>query len=139
MPCDAIKGSATHGTCLTWQDHPVSAQPDTRGAAARGISPACGPFDRDNPEIQAEYIQSRPAHQTGVLSGQWRVFGDVCDVEREDGGSGHGGNEGVTGLALFFGDVSEPSESMIQVPGTGRLLSADMFTPGWPDTAPCIG
>ena len=38
------------------------------------------------------------------------------------------GNEGVTGLALFFGDVSEPSESMIQVPGTGRLLSADVFT-----------
>ena len=38
------------------------------------------------------------------------------------------GNEGVTGLAIFFGDVSEPSESMIQVPGTGRLLAADIFT-----------
>ena len=38
------------------------------------------------------------------------------------------GNEGVTGLAVFFGDASEPSESMIQVPGTGQLLSADVFT-----------
>ncbi len=38
------------------------------------------------------------------------------------------GNEGVTGLALFFGNVSEPSESMIQVPGTGQLLSAAVFT-----------
>jgi len=38
------------------------------------------------------------------------------------------GNEGVTGLAVFFGDVSEPSESMIQVPGTGHLLSANVFT-----------
>ena len=37
------------------------------------------------------------------------------------------GNEGVTGLALFFGDVRDPSESMIQVPGTGRLLSAEVF------------
>jgi CRP-like cAMP-binding protein len=37
------------------------------------------------------------------------------------------GNEGVTGLALFFGDVSEPSESMIQVPGKGRLLSAKVL------------
>ena len=37
------------------------------------------------------------------------------------------GNEGVTGLAVFYGDVSEPSESMIQVPGTGQLLSADVF------------
>jgi CRP-like cAMP-binding protein len=37
------------------------------------------------------------------------------------------GNEGVTGLALFYGDTSEPSESMIQVPGRGRLLPADIF------------
>jgi CRP-like cAMP-binding protein len=37
------------------------------------------------------------------------------------------GNEGVTGLALFFGDDSEPSESLIQVPGSGRLLAADVF------------
>lgn len=37
------------------------------------------------------------------------------------------GNEGVTGLAVFFGDASEPSESMIQVPGRGRLLSAGVF------------
>ena len=37
------------------------------------------------------------------------------------------GNEGMTGVALFFGDVSEPSESMIQVPGAGRLLSAEVF------------
>jgi len=37
------------------------------------------------------------------------------------------GNEGVTGIALFFGDASEPSESMVQVPGVGRLLPADIF------------
>lgn len=37
------------------------------------------------------------------------------------------GNEGVTGLALFFGDSSEPSESLIQVPGSGRMLPADIF------------
>ena len=37
------------------------------------------------------------------------------------------GNEGVTGLAVFFGDVSEPSESMVQVPGMGRLLPVDAF------------
>src|SRR6187399_390241 len=28
------------------------------------------------------------------------------------------GNEGVTGLALFFGDASESTESLIQVPGS---------------------
>src|ERR1051326_3304465 len=37
------------------------------------------------------------------------------------------GNEGVTGLALFYGDASEPSESLIQVPGKGRLLPGDVF------------
>jgi hypothetical protein len=37
------------------------------------------------------------------------------------------GNEGVTGLALFYGDASEPSESLIQVPGKGRLLPARVF------------
>jgi len=37
------------------------------------------------------------------------------------------GNEGVTGVALFFGDDSEPSESMIQVPGKGRMLPAGVF------------
>ena len=37
------------------------------------------------------------------------------------------GNEGVTGLALFFGDASEPSESLIQVPGSGRMLPAEIF------------
>jgi len=37
------------------------------------------------------------------------------------------GNEGVTGVALFFGDTTEPSESIIQVPGAGRLLSAEVF------------
>jgi CRP-like cAMP-binding protein len=37
------------------------------------------------------------------------------------------GNEGVTGLALFYGDSNEPSESLIQVPGRGRFLPADIF------------
>lgn len=37
------------------------------------------------------------------------------------------GNEGVTGLALFFGDSSEPSEALVQVPGVGRLLPAPIF------------
>jgi CRP-like cAMP-binding protein len=37
------------------------------------------------------------------------------------------GNEGVTGVSLFFGDASEPSESLIQVPGSGRMLPAAIF------------
>jgi CRP-like cAMP-binding protein len=37
------------------------------------------------------------------------------------------GNEGMTGVSLFFGDESEPSESMIQVPGAGRFLPAEVF------------
>jgi CRP-like cAMP-binding protein len=37
------------------------------------------------------------------------------------------GNEGMTGLALFYGDVTEPSESIVQVPGVGRMMSADVF------------
>lgn len=37
------------------------------------------------------------------------------------------GNEGMTGLALFYGDESEPSESIVQVPGIGRMLPADVF------------
>lgn len=44
------------------------------------------------------------------------------------------GNEGVTGLALFYGDTSEPTESIIQVPGVGRLLPADVFQQ---ELAPC--
>ena len=37
------------------------------------------------------------------------------------------GNEGVTGIAIFFGDTSEPSETVVQVPGEGRLLPAEIF------------
>jgi hypothetical protein len=37
------------------------------------------------------------------------------------------GNEGVTGVALYFGDESDPSESMIQVPGQGRMLPTPVF------------
>jgi CRP-like cAMP-binding protein len=37
------------------------------------------------------------------------------------------GNEGVTGLSVYFGDASEPSELMVQVPGVGRLLPVDVF------------
>ena len=37
------------------------------------------------------------------------------------------GNEGLTGLALFYGDVTEPSELMVQVPGAGRIMPADVF------------
>ncbi|MEO8681739.1 MAG: Crp/Fnr family transcriptional regulator [Vicinamibacterales bacterium] len=37
------------------------------------------------------------------------------------------GNEGVTGVALFYGDTTEPSESIIQVPGAGHLLPAEVF------------
>jgi len=37
------------------------------------------------------------------------------------------GNEGVTGVALYFGDTSEPSQSLIQVPGLGRMLPASIF------------
>jgi CRP-like cAMP-binding protein len=56
----------------------------------------------------------------------------VCSVMSvmRNGGSaeiGTVGNEGVTGVALFFGDASEPSESLIQVPGYGRMLSAKIF------------
>jgi CRP-like cAMP-binding protein len=37
------------------------------------------------------------------------------------------GNEGMTGLALFYGDATEPSESVVQVPGVGRTMPADVF------------
>lgn len=37
------------------------------------------------------------------------------------------GNEGVTGVALFFGDASEPGEELIQMPGAGRMLPASVF------------
>ena len=37
------------------------------------------------------------------------------------------GNEGMTGIALFFGDLDEPSQSLVQVPGAGRLLPARIF------------
>lgn len=37
------------------------------------------------------------------------------------------GNEGVTGVALFFGEASGPGASMIQVPGAGRMLPAAIF------------
>jgi CRP-like cAMP-binding protein len=37
------------------------------------------------------------------------------------------GNEGVTGMALFFEDTEDPGECMVQVPGKGRLLPAAVF------------
>jgi CRP-like cAMP-binding protein len=37
------------------------------------------------------------------------------------------GNEGMTGLALFYGDVTEPSESIVQVPGMGRVMPSEVF------------
>jgi CRP-like cAMP-binding protein len=37
------------------------------------------------------------------------------------------GNEGLTGIGLFFGETEEPSESLVQVPGIGRFLPADIF------------
>ena len=37
------------------------------------------------------------------------------------------GNEGMTGLALFYGDLTDPSESMVQVPGVGRIMPAEVF------------
>jgi CRP-like cAMP-binding protein len=37
------------------------------------------------------------------------------------------GNEGMTGLALFYGDVTEPSEFIVQVPGSGRIMPAGVF------------
>ena len=37
------------------------------------------------------------------------------------------GNEGMAGLALFYGDVIEPSESIVQVPGVGRMMPSDVF------------
>jgi hypothetical protein len=37
------------------------------------------------------------------------------------------GNEGMTGMALFFGDADDPGECMVQVPGAGRLLPAAIF------------
>jgi hypothetical protein len=41
------------------------------------------------------------------------------------------GNEGMTGIALFFGDITEPSQSLVQVPGAGRLLPARIFKRKW--------
>ena len=47
------------------------------------------------------------------------------------------GNEGVTGLALFFGNASEPSESLIQVPGRGACCPQTSFRPNWRGAASC--
>ena len=33
------------------------------------------------------------------------------------------GNEGMTGVGLFFGETEEPSQSLVQVPGIGRFLA----------------
>ena len=49
------------------------------------------------------------------------------------------GNEGVTGLALFFGETSEPTESMIQVPGRGACCRQTSFGANWRTTQPSIG
>jgi len=37
------------------------------------------------------------------------------------------GNEGMTGVGLFFGETEEPSQSLVQVPGIGRFLPAHIF------------
>jgi CRP-like cAMP-binding protein len=37
------------------------------------------------------------------------------------------GNEGMTGLALFYGDLADPSQCIVQVPGLGRTMHADVF------------
>ena len=33
----------------------------------------------------------------------------------------------MTGIALFFGDLDEPSQSLVQVPGAGRFMPARIF------------
>jgi CRP-like cAMP-binding protein len=37
------------------------------------------------------------------------------------------GNEGVLGLVLFFGQNAEPTNAIVQVPGAGRIMPADVF------------
>lgn len=37
------------------------------------------------------------------------------------------GNEGMTGLALYFGETTEPHNAVVQVPGRGRILAAEVF------------
>jgi CRP-like cAMP-binding protein len=37
------------------------------------------------------------------------------------------GNEGMTGLAVYFGDATEPHTTMVQVPGRGRILAVEKF------------
>jgi len=73
------------------------------------------------------------------LSKPGRPIGQVCFPDTgvcslmtvmADGTSaevGTVGNEGVAGLALFYGDVTEPSELLVQVPGMGRTMPAGAF------------
>jgi hypothetical protein len=37
------------------------------------------------------------------------------------------GNEGMTGIALFYGDLTDPSECIVQVPGVGRTMPGEVF------------
>jgi CRP-like cAMP-binding protein len=37
------------------------------------------------------------------------------------------GNEGMTGLARYFGETTEPKAANVQVPGHGRVLAAEVF------------
>jgi hypothetical protein len=48
-------------------------------------------------------------------------------AKRRDRRSRHVGNEGMTGLALYFGETTEPNNAFVQVPGHRRVLAADVF------------
>ena len=93
----------------------------------------------DDYERLAPHLVETPLLFKQALVSPGRPIRDVCFVDSgvcsvmsvmrngEVAEVGTVGNEGFTGMALFFGETTQPGECMVQVPGTGRLLPASVF------------
>ena len=123
MPASTLDRShASHGRTIQYQQNRIlSALPPDE-------------FERLAPHLQQTTLTFKRSLYKGNQPIKQVCFPDsgVCSVMSvmrtgRTAEVGTVGNEGMTGVALFFGDDSEPSESLIQVPGVGRLLSADVF------------
>ena len=123
MPASTLDRShASHGRTIQYQQNRIlSALPPDE-------------FERFAPHLQQTTLTFKRSLYKGNQPIKQVCFPDsgVCSVMSvmrtgRTAEVGTVGNEGMTGVALFFGDDSEPSESLIQVPGVGRLLSADVF------------
>ena len=122
MPAPSIDSHASHGRTVQYQ--------------ANRILTALPPdeFERLAPHLHQTTLTFKRSVYKGNQPIKQVCFPDsgVCSVMSvmrtgRTAEVGTVGNEGMTGVALFFGDDSEPSESLIQVPGFGRFLPADVF------------